>query len=144
VTCIRYAEGYKYQLRDTYTVKVEIYPDRPVSSHWIALDCDGNLTIAEGYAWDGASGPTWDSKCSMRASLVHDALYQLMRLGLLDRDICRPVADAIFKRMCVQDRMWRIRAAAWHWAVRNFARDATLASSEPPDEFAPSGCERSA
>jgi hypothetical protein len=138
--CIRYAEGYKYQLRETYTVKIEIRPEQAVSSHWIALDCDGNLTIAEGYAWDGASGPTWDSKCSMRASLVHDALYQLMRLGLLDADKYREVTDAIFRRICVQDKMWKIRAAAWHWAVRNFAKRATEASSEPPDEFAPAGC----
>jgi hypothetical protein len=138
--CIRYAEGYKYQLRETYSVKVGIYPKVAVSTHWLALDCAGNLTIAEGYAWDGASGPTWDSKCSMRASLVHDALYQLMRLGLLSAEKYRPVADALFQRICVQDKMWRIRAAAWHWAVRNFARRATDADSEPPDEFAPEGC----
>jgi hypothetical protein len=138
--CIRYGRGYKYQLRDTYSVKVGIYPKQALSTHWLALDCDGNLTIAEGYAWDGASGPTWDSKCSMRASLVHDALYQLMRLELLSAEKYRPVADALFKRMCVQDKMWRIRAAAWHWAVRNFAKPATEASSEPPDEFAPKGC----
>jgi hypothetical protein len=138
--CIRYAEGYKYQLRETYSVKVGIYPKVAVSTHWLALDCAGNLTIAEGYAWDGASGPTWDSKCSMRASLVHDALYQLMRLGLLSAEKYRPVADALFQRICVQDKMWRIRAAAWHWAVRNFAHRATDADSEPPDEFAPAGC----
>ena len=139
--CIKYSEGYRYQLRETYTVKIEIRPEQPVSSHWIALDCAGNLTIAEGYAWDGASGPTWDSKCSMRASLCHDALYQLMRLGLLDAEKHRPVADEIVRRMCVQDKMWRIRAAAWHFAVRNFGKGATEASSEPPIQCAPAGCE---
>jgi hypothetical protein len=138
--CIHYAEGYKYQLRDTYTIKTGIRPLTAVSTHFLALDCDGNLTIAEGYAWDGASGPTWDSKCSMRASLVHDALYQLMRLELLSAEKHRAAADALFERICVQDKMWRIRAAAWHWAVRNFARRATEAESEPPDECAPAGC----
>lgn len=138
--CITYRSGYKYQLADTYTTKIEIRPEQPIATYWITLDCEGNLTIARGYAWNGASGPTWDGKSSMRASLAHDALYQLMRLGLLDRDNCRPIADAIFHRMCVQDKMWRLRAAAWHWAVRNFARDATLAHNEPPDEFAPEGC----
>jgi hypothetical protein len=57
VTCIRYAEGYKYQLRDTYTVKVDIYPDRPVSSHWIALDCDGNLTMGQQVLHARIAGP---------------------------------------------------------------------------------------
>lgn len=139
--CIKFSEGYKYQLRETYTVKIEIRPEQPVSSHWIALDCAGNLTIAEGYAWDGASGPTWDSKCSMRASLVHDALYQLMRLGLLDAEKYRPIADAIFKRMCIQDKMWRIRANAWHFFVRNFGKGSTDKSAEPPILSAPAGCD---
>lgn len=45
---------------------------------------NGNiLTISRGYVWDGASGPVFDTKSIMIASLVHDVCYQLMRLGQL-------------------------------------------------------------
>jgi len=39
----------------------------------------GIITAKEGYAWDGSSGPTIDSKYCMRASLFHDILYQCFR-----------------------------------------------------------------
>lgn len=77
--CITYDGGYKYQLKETYTEAVEIRPAAPIKSEYVALDPDGNLTIHGGYAWDSPSGPTIDSLNSMRGSLVHDALYQLMR-----------------------------------------------------------------
>ncbi len=76
---IRYRSGYKYQLVDDYSVKVRVKPDENISTEFIALDKDGVLKMNQGYAWDGPSGPTIDTKNFMRGSLVHDALYQLMR-----------------------------------------------------------------
>ena len=37
------------------------------------------MIVEKDYAWDGPSGPTIDTSNSMRASLVHDVLYQAMR-----------------------------------------------------------------
>ena len=56
------------------------------SNGWVHLAGDGQLTIKRGYCWDGASGPTFDTPSTMLASLVHDALYQLMRECLLPQD----------------------------------------------------------
>ena len=78
---------YKYQLmKKGYTCQVNI---RKISAKtaFIQLTAKGKLTIKRGYAWDGPSGPTIDTKTFMRGSLVHDALYQLMRLKVLDYTI---------------------------------------------------------
>jgi hypothetical protein len=134
--CIRYAAGYKYQLRAPHVEVIEIRPPAAIVTDWIVLEPDGRLTIRAGYAWDGASGPTYDSKSSMAASLVHDALYQLLREGLLAADL-RPAADAVFHRICREDGMWGPRAWLWHQAVRTFASPAADPALKSPDECAP-------
>jgi hypothetical protein len=137
--CIRFARGYKYQLRAPYATQIELRPEVGAGTEWVTLDTDGGLTIRAGYAWDGASGPTYDSKSSMRASLVHDSLYALLRLGLLPAKH-RADADAIFHRMCVEDGMLAPRAWLWYHAVRIFASPAADPASESPDETAGCGC----
>lgn len=77
---------------------------------------NGMLYIAEQYAWDGASGPTFDTKNTMTPSLIHDALYQLMREGLLSADL-KEDADRIFYLMLKERGMWFIRARLWYRAV---------------------------
>ena len=86
----------------------------------ISIDIFGVLTITAGQYWDGASGPTRDSKKSKRGSLTHDMLYRLMRQGKLPQ-FCRGAADGIFYRLLREDGMWRIRAWFWYRAVKRFA-----------------------
>lgn len=117
---IEYKSGYKYQLAKNYRVQVPI-KGHTISQGPIKLTVNGWLTIRKGYAWDGPSGPAIDTKNFMRGSLVHDALYQLMRHGLLDPEKYRDTADRLLRQMCIEDGMWRIRAAWVFWAVRNFA-----------------------
>lgn len=140
MTCIRYREGgYKYQLRAAYAVLLPELVDltrTPIITEWVTLDPDGTLRIRAGYCWDGASGPTLDTRDSMRASLVHDALYQLMRLGLLPQSL-RGAIDRIFRRICKEDGMWSPRAQLWYMAVRTFAQLAADPARERPDKFAP-------
>ena len=64
-------------------------------------------------------GPTIDTSNSKRASLVHDALYQLMREGILGRDR-RKDADDLLLRICLADGMAYLRAGWIYWAVRLF------------------------
>ena len=90
---ITYKDGYRYQLQEGYSLVISIRPAAAVANDYIALDPQGVLRIAKGYAWDGPSGPTLDTRNFMRGSLVHDALYQLMREGLLDHTIHREAAD---------------------------------------------------
>ena len=86
---IKYKEiqNYKYEVAERYSIQTEIKPEKDIYEPdedypYIALLKDGTLSISPGYEWDGASGIAVDTKNFMRGSLVHDALYQLMRKNL--------------------------------------------------------------
>jgi len=131
---IKYRKGYKYQLVEEYTIFVGIYPAEDIETDFILLSRDGFLTGKVGYAWDGPSGPTWDTPNFMRGSLVHDKLYQLMRLGLILQSY-RGLADRLLREICLEDGMSKIRAWYVYRAVRRFA--APFASPDrlrPPQE----------
>jgi len=115
---ITYKEGYKYQLHDEYSVGIPIKPGEDIDTNFIKLTADGALRIMKGYAWDGPSGPTYDSLNFMRGSLVHDALYQLMRGEFLDNEKYRKPADRLLQEMCKQDGMSSLRAWLVYKGVR--------------------------
>jgi len=116
---IEYKEGYKYQLHRTVAFKLNFNPciDEDIITRYIMLTVDGWLIIKWGYAWDGASGPTYDSNNTMRASLVHDALYQLMRMGLLNQSF-RKVADRELYEIMRDDGATWLRASYYEKGVR--------------------------
>lgn len=115
---IRYRSGYKYQLAEGYRIKVSVTPAEPINTEFIKLGTDGTLVLKRGYAWDGPSGPTIDTRNFMRGSLVHDALYQLMRDAGLSKEQWRDEADLELKRICLEDGMCRPRAWWVHRGVR--------------------------
>lgn len=100
------------------------------SGKWVTLSKTGRLTMKKGYAWDGPSGPTIDTKNFMRGSLVHDACYQLMRAKLLPQDKRKP-ADVLLWLICIDDGMSRTRADYVYHAVRAFARRAARPRKQP-------------
>lgn len=100
---IEYRSGYKYQLASDYSVDITIRPEKDIDGRFITLDKKGHLTVMHGYAWDGPSGPVLDTKENMRASLVHDALYQLMRNRHLTAKQHKDKADKLFKKICIED-----------------------------------------
>lgn len=114
---IRYRDGYKYQLAETYRDQVPIYPRLDIKTQFISLSRVGALAIRAGYASDGPSGPTVDTKTFMRGAFVHDALCQLMRMGLLDRKVWAKPAHGLLRAMCVVDGMWRVRAWWTYWGL---------------------------
>ena len=118
-----YSAGYKYQLKSSYSFKTGFRLHYPIASDFIRLYIDGELLILKGYAWDGPSGPAIDTPSFMQASLVHDALYQLMREGRMPLE-CRKDADVLLYDIARQDGMWYIRAMWTYWAVRRFAKSA--------------------
>lgn len=117
----KYTDGYKYQLSADYTQKTAIKPSFCAMCRYVSLDIEGTLTINAGYAWDGPSGPSFDTKSFMRGSLVHDALYQLMAEGGLSKKY-RDEADSLLRQICLEDGMSRFRAWYVYRAVRFFGR----------------------
>ncbi len=114
-----YRKGYKYQLAVDYTHHVGIYPAEDIETEFLSLNKSGTLMVRSGYAWDGPSGPTFDTKSFMRGSLVHDALYQLLALKLIKRNE-QQTADMLLKSICKEDGMNGFRAWYVYQAVRHF------------------------
>lgn len=120
---LRYRTGYKYCIDEQYVVLTPLanmaarIDAKDGGRPWVELCQDGSLHIREGYAWDGASGPTIDTKSSIVPSLVHDALYQLARAGLLAVSERGPIDD-FFEDLCVHCGMWRWRAAMWRRGLK--------------------------
>jgi len=120
---IAYRKGYKYQLAYDYEVKTGIYLLDDIDTEYISLSKGGLVKISEGYAWDGPSGPTIDTPNFMRGSLIHDALYQLLRNRLLPQSY-RERADNLLHQVCLEDGMSAIRAYYVWKFVNMFAEDA--------------------
>jgi hypothetical protein len=77
------------------------------------------LNIHPGYSWDGASGPTWDTPDTMRASLIHDVFYQCFREKLIENTYRnRKYADKLFKLLLLKYGMGKFRANYFYLAVR--------------------------
>ena len=133
--CYRKLPKYKYQLVADCVTPIAISGLDLSHSDFIALTKGGTLTVKNKYAWDGPSGPTIDTKTFMRGSLVHDALYQLMRLGALDRSEYRKTADRELRRICIEDGMWRFRAWYVYWGVRMFGGKAATVRTGRKDRI---------
>jgi len=132
-----YKSGYKYQIHEDFYYKLTFRPvSEKVETRFITLYPDGWLVIKNGYSYDGASGITYDSKNTMRASLVHDALYQLMRMELIEQ-MYRDESDEELYILIREDGMWYIRAKSWHLAVTYFADSAADPKNRKKVLFAP-------
>ena len=129
---IRYKKQnyYKYTLHIDYQLATDIRPPKPVSTNFIDLDGKGLLTIKKNYAWDGPSGPSFDTKNFMRGSLVHDALYQLIREMHLPLE-ARAAADWLLREICLEDGMSTIRAKWVYMAVDWFGESSARPRPRP-------------
>ena len=134
--CLYFKRGYKYQVTREYHIKLDIIPFAPVDHRFVWMDMTGRTTIFTGYVWDGASGPTFDTLNSMIGSLIHDVIYQLIRLGLIDPKY-KEYGDGLLHDICVEDGMYDWRANYWRWAVLEFGVGSTKPSAEPKEEVAP-------
>ena len=126
----RKLDGYKYDVQQVYRHSVPKLKRINFHSMYLSLQ-DGVLTISVGYAWDGPSGPTFDTKDFMRGSLVHDALYQLMREGAISRALYRKYADQLLREICLEDGMSKFRAWYVYKAVRMFCGKSSMPRKNP-------------
>ena len=159
----QHVRAWKYRTTQKHQTNIGIYPlgVAEIKSRWgeivSVFSPDGTLFIADGYAWDGPSGPTIDTSDTMRASLYHDVGYQLMRKGLLAIEF-KDRFDRLLERILIEDglelvrllekmgglvnkakAMWirntiKPRAAMWYQAVSKFAGSACKPGPDPIDE----------
>lgn len=108
--------NYKYMLLEDTVIAV-LTEGYFIEHEYITLLSNGFMILKKGYAWDGPSGPTIDTKTFMQGALIHDAFYQLIRLGLLPKSF-RKIADNELYVRCLCDGMNRFRA----WYVHKFVR----------------------
>lgn len=113
---------YNYQLTSDYIhdMPVNVTSFDALMMPFFEISPQKVLTIRNGYAWDGPSGPAVDTKTFMRGSLVHDCLYQLCRMRILNYKTHRKIADDEMRRINIEDGMSRFRAWYTWAAVRAF------------------------
>ncbi|NQT11775.1 MAG: HYR domain-containing protein [Planctomycetes bacterium] len=82
---------------------------------FIELSSDGRLTIKKGYRWDGPSTEPIPSPPELlRATLVHDALYDLMRLEKLARDPTCKLSEGKIKNIVEEPHNSAERDGWWN------------------------------
>ncbi len=133
--CYKIIRRYKYETTRPYTIRTAVRPTDAATDYYASVDPTGCLRIMERYQWDGPSGPTIDTENSMRAGLVHDALYQLMRSGALESSRKnRVAADKTFRSLLKKDGMGIVRRNLWYAVVRLTSSYFTRAGSRPEQE----------
>ena len=116
---MQYYEMKSYRFQVAEDTELELINDIPnIEFDWFSVS-NRKIQIKKGYAWDGASGPTINTKDTIKASLIHDCLYQAMRLGIIDESN-RKTADKELRDQMIKAGCWKIRAYIWYIMVRLF------------------------
>lgn len=115
---------YKFKVEENFSIKLPY--KIPDFEHPYASSKDSILSVKRGYAWDGASGPIINTRDTLVASLVHDVLYQAMRLNLIKSNSeNKKIADKIFFEILKMHGVNSIRRKVWYLAVRLFGKKST-------------------
>ncbi len=124
---VRKLKGYENLKEEVYQTDIKKVS---VSNMYLSLSTRGVLRVHTHYVCDGPSGGAIPTKTFMRGAFGHDALYQLMREGLLDRKY-RKTADLLLKRVCLEDGMNKFRAWYVYHAVRLRGKKYTYPRKKP-------------
>ncbi len=128
----------KYSLTKHYKYKLEVTEMRETliwgfefNTKYMAMLDNGQLFVKKGYAWDGSSIPfkktlrffsfgfyDADRYCKT-ASLIHDALCQAIREGLIPKHR-KQVIDFLYRTMCIEGGLSERRAILRYNALRRF------------------------
>ena len=127
---MKYSE-YKYKFKLEENFSIELPYKIADFEHPYASSKDSILSVKRGYAWDGASGPIINTQDTLVASLVHDVLYQAMRLNLIKSSKeNRKIADKNFFEILKMHGVNSIRRKVWYFAVRFFGKKSTIKIQE--------------
>jgi len=130
-----YKAGYLYQLTRPLVAKLDITLEKEIRTDYLLITVDGWLIMSKSYAWNGATScPDFD--WIIRGSAIHDAGYQLIRLGLLDPSH-RNMFDKLLEKHCKEDDAWFGAARIVYIAVDKFGGSAIKPKSEPKEQASP-------
>jgi hypothetical protein len=127
---------YKYELAEDFVIDTRIKPVKSATHDYVELERNGILKISKEYRWDGPSGLTLDTPNFMRASLIHDALYELMKYGYLELHHKSDV-DRLFRETCINDGMSALRAWTHYTTVRMLGKGVLKPVVKEPVQLAP-------
>lgn len=113
-----YYHGYDYQLRQDAWFNTSVVGYN-IDTEYATLSVNGKLKVKKNFGSDGATG-IWDTKHVIPGSMVHDALYMLLRMGLLPRSE-RDNADRTLEAVCIESGMWKWYAKIIYLGVKFFA-----------------------
>ena len=120
---------YKFKVEKDLNLKLPV--SMPDFEHEYCSVKDGVVYVKKGYAWDGASGPVFNTKNTLVASLVHDVLYQAQRLNLIEHNSTnRKNADENFYELLKYFGVNPVRCKIWYLAVRFFGKKSTTKTQD--------------
>ena len=109
---MKYRKGYKIQLaEDEVLILSEAFRGYKIHTKFISLE-DCALVIRDGYASDLASGPTIDTENTKVPSVGHDALYELIRQGLLPFVLWKEADKMLYRWLRGRDTA---ELRIWYW-----------------------------
>ncbi len=118
---------YKYRLYESESRMTDI-KGLSISTPFVRLRRDGTMAIRKGYAWNGSNWSIdWKSKT---ASMYHDAGYQLMRLGMLDKKY-REYLDELYRIILLEKGLWKLLADFRYTVLRNFGGTSAKLTGKP-------------
>lgn len=100
-----------YQLVEEASHYTGIKPLKAGGNAFVDITESGLITMRVGYAWNGATGAL-DTKSIMRGCALHDAGYQLTRLGYISEDD-RPILDWLLFDMVQADGLYLAESLPW-------------------------------
>lgn len=98
-SAVSYSKNYRYQLECGAYFDTPLRPLQAIFTDYVTLLPCGQLIIAKGYAWNGPNFPAIHTRQSILASLPHDAIYQLISMGLLNEKEYRRLADVVLEEL---------------------------------------------
>jgi len=106
----------KLCVKGDYSIKLPFTCADAIITDTIGL-LHGDLLLAKGYIWKGASFITYDTENSFEATAVHDALYTILKI-FDNNEFTRKQADKLFYKLLRKNGMCYLRARGWYRAVR--------------------------
>ena len=116
----RELKKYKYELMHKECLQTKLFIPGSIETKYIRLGLGGFLTVRKHYCWDGETW-SWDTDTNRYPSLMHDALCQLIELGLLPK-VHRKAADILYRELCIAAGMSKFRAWIDYRMIRLYVR----------------------